>query len=132
MRLYALEAQAEQVLIAALEPQSSGPQPRTNRWYVDQAWLHMQHRVWREATGLHRSVAYISGTLQAAGSAVRTYNDTLVSALPVLTEVHEIFQGQHPDLTVVDGRCFLGVNLSSAAARDGTTRGVMFLHSQAR
>ena len=52
--------------------------------------------------------------------------------LPVLAEADEIFQGRQPCLTVVDGRSFLVLNLTPAAARDATTWGVTFLDLQAR
>jgi hypothetical protein len=145
-RLYELRTQAAQALTVALEPQPSGPQPSSNMVCVDKAWLQRAIIVLPMLTGsvrgiqcalellvgVHRSVGYISATLQAAGVAASAYNNTLVAALPVLAEADEIFQGQHPALTVVDGRSFLVVNLSAAETRDGTTWGVTFLDLQAR
>jgi hypothetical protein len=82
--------------------------------------------------GVRRSVGYISQTLAAAGARATALNLQLSVPLPVLGEADEIFQGQQPCLTVVDGRAFLALNLTPAAARDGTTWGVTFLDLQAR
>jgi hypothetical protein len=82
--------------------------------------------------GVQRSVGYISQTLSAAGAKASAYQASMAIPLPVLAEADEIFQGRQPCLTVVDGRSFLVLNLSPAAARDGATWGVTFLDLQAR
>jgi hypothetical protein len=145
-RLYELRAQAEQGLTEALECQPPGPRPRATTLCIDHAWLQRAIVVLPMLSGsirsiqcglellvgVHRSVGYISQTLQAAGAAATAYNQTLVPTQPVLAEADEIFQGQHPALTVVDGRSFLILNLSAAEARDGTTWGLTFLDLDAR
>lgn len=78
--------------------------------------------------GVQRSTGYISQTLKAAGEQATAYNSGIRVSLPLLAEADEIFQGRQPCLTVVDGRSFLVVNLSPAAARDGTTWGVTYLN----
>ncbi len=82
--------------------------------------------------GVQRSVGYISQTLTAAGAQATALNRRLSVPLPVLGEADEIFQGQQPCLTVVDGRSFLALNLAPAEHRDGTTWGVTFLDLQAQ
>jgi len=140
-RLYELRAQAERGLMEALDCQPSGPRARATTLCIDQAWLQRAIVVLPMLSGsirsiqcglellvgVHRSAGYISQTLQAAGAAATVYNQTLVPTQPVLAEADEVFQGQHPALTVVDGRSFLIVNLAAAEARDGTTWGVTFL-----
>ena len=66
------------------------------------------------------------------GARATAQNDACGVPLPVLAEADEIFQGHQPCLTVVDGRSFLVLNLTPAAARDATTWGVTFLDLQAR
>jgi hypothetical protein len=82
--------------------------------------------------GVPRSVGYISTTLKMAGAQATRLNQALRVPLPVLGEADEIFQGQQPCLTVVDGRSFLALNLAPAEHRDGTTWGVTFLDLQAQ
>ena len=79
-----------------------------------------------------RSLGYISQTLTALGARATAQHDACGVPLPVLAEADEIFQGHQPCLTVVDGRSFLVLNLTPAAARDATTWGVTFLDLQAR
>ncbi len=79
-----------------------------------------------------RSLGYISQTLTALGARATAQNDACGVPLPVLAEADEIFQGHQPCLTVVDGRFFLVLNLTPAAARDATTWGVTFRDLQAR
>lgn len=59
--------------------------------------------------GVQRSVGYISQTLTAAGEQATAYNLGITVPLPILGEADEIFQGQKPCLTLVDGRSFLVV-----------------------
>jgi hypothetical protein len=77
--------------------------------------------------GIHRSVGYISQTLQQAGQAAAAYQARLTVPVPILGEADEIFQGRQPCLTVVDGRSFLVLHLAPAEARDATTWGVTLL-----
>ncbi|RMH68555.1 MAG: hypothetical protein D6675_15530 [Gemmatimonadetes bacterium] len=82
--------------------------------------------------GVHRSVGYISQTLQAAGEAAKAHNEGVRVPLPVLGEADEIFAGRQPCLTVVDGRSFLALNLAAAESRDATHWGLTFLDLDAR
>lgn len=82
--------------------------------------------------GVSRSVGYISETLRAAGAQATAANRELRAPLPILGEADEIFQGRQPCRTLVDGRSFLVLHLTPAAARDSTTWGVTYLDLVAR
>jgi hypothetical protein len=82
--------------------------------------------------GVQRSIGYISETLQAAGFAAQAYSEQIVFPEPILGEADEIFQGDQPCLTVVDGRSFAVLTLRPADARDATTWGVTFLDLEAQ
>jgi len=77
--------------------------------------------------GVTRSVGYISETLTAAGEQAMAYHLGVTVPLPILGEADEIFQGRQRGLTLVDGRSFLVVNLTSAESRYATTWGVTYL-----
>jgi hypothetical protein len=83
-----------------------------------------------EILGVHRSVGFLSQTLQQAGEVAAAQNQKLSPPQPVLGEADEIFQGHQPCLTVVDGRSFLVLQLSPQPSRDATTWGVSFLELQ--
>jgi hypothetical protein len=78
----------------------------------------------------HRSIGFISQTLQQAGEAASLQNRQLALPEPVLGEADEIFQGRNPCLTVVDGRSFAVIYLSPQEKRDAVTWGVSFLELQ--
>lgn len=144
--LYGIRDQAFQALTESLAAHPPGPKPVHEEFMIDPAFLQRAISVWPMLTGsvrgiqsgldllfgIHRSVGYISQTLQASGTVAATYNAALTVPWPVLAEADEIFQGRQPCLTVVDGRSFLVLNLSSAEARDATTWGVTWLELQAR
>lgn len=144
--LYEIRDQALQAVSAALSAHQAGPQPQTKVLTIDRPFLQRAIAVLPMLTGsvrgiqhglsllldVHRSVGYISQTLQAAGTQVAAHNACLTVPQPLLGEADEIFQGSQPCLTVVDGRSFLVVNLCPAQARDATTWGVTFLDLQAR
>jgi hypothetical protein len=144
--LYEWRDRAQAAISAALAPQQPGLPPQSHELVVDRAVIQRAIATLPMLTGsvrgiqlglellfgVHRSVGYISQTLQAAGAAAADCNASLIVPLPVLGEADEIFQGQQPCLTVVDGRSFLVLNLTPAAARDGTTWGCTFLDLQAR
>jgi hypothetical protein len=140
--LYKMGARAEQALQSALAPQPAGRKPRTTELVVDRAFLDRALIVLVTAVpgtirgiqlvlellfGRHCANGLLSETLQAYGEAARQYNAQLTIPLPVLGEVDEIFQGQQPCLTVVDGRSFLVLHLSAEQGRDATTWGLTFL-----
>ncbi|MCX7789374.1 MAG: hypothetical protein N2378_01925 [Chloroflexaceae bacterium] len=145
-RLYELRACGQAALLAALAPQAPGPRPAATTVTVDAAFIQRAIAVLATQRGsvrgiqlglellfqVSRSVGYISQTLIALGRRAMIQNATQVVPLPVLAEADEIFQGRQPCLTVVDGRSFLVLNLTPAAARDATTWGVTFLDLQAR
>jgi hypothetical protein len=127
-------------------PRKSGPLGKRKEVTIDRAFLRRTVTVLSMLKGsvrdiqlglellfdVHRSVGHISETLQESGAAAGVYNASIQIPLPVLGELDEIFQGRKPCLTVVDGRSFLVLNLSSAECRDGTTWGVTLLDLQER
>jgi hypothetical protein len=140
--LYELGEQAEQALQAALAPKAAGRKPQATPLVVDRSFLRRAILVMATALpgtirGIqlalellfdqHCATGLLSETLQAYGEAARQYNAQLTVPVPVLGEVDEIFQGQQPCLTVVDGRSFLVLHLSAEQGRDATTWGLAFL-----
>jgi len=140
--LYELCAQARHALQSALAPKQAGRKPQPAQLVIDRSFLHRAMIVLATALpgtvrGIqlvlellferHCANGLISETLQAYGEAARQYNAQLTIPLPVLGEVDEIFQGQRPCLTVVDGRSFLVLHLSAEHRRDATTWGLTLL-----
>jgi hypothetical protein len=144
--LYVLREQGLAALRQALTPQAAGRPPASHPLTVDPALIDRFITVLPMTPGtvrgiqagldlilgVRRSLGYISQTLSAAGAQAARLNQALCVPLPVLGEADEIFQGQQPCLTVVDGRSFLALNLAPAEQRDGTTWGVTFLDLQAQ
>jgi hypothetical protein len=145
-RLYELRDCGRAALLTALAPQAPGPHPAVTTLKVDAAFIQRALAILATLRGsvrglqqglellfqTPRSVGYISQTLTALGARATAQNAALCVPLPVLAEADEIFQGRQPCLTVVDGRSFLVLNLTPAAARDATTWGLTFLDLQAR
>jgi hypothetical protein len=140
--LYKIEVQVQQALQNALAPKSAGRPPQSTVVVVDRPFLDRALIVLTTAVpgairgiqlalellfGRHCASGLLSETLQAYGEAARQYNAQLTVPLPVLGEADEIFQGQQPCLTVVDGRSFLVLNLAAAQGRDATTWGLTLL-----
>ena len=140
--LYELGGQVQQALHDTLAPKPAGRKPLRTELVVDRAFLDRAKIVLVTAVpgtirgiqlvlellfGRHCANGLISETLQAYGEAARQYNAQLTIPLPVLGEVDEIFQGQQPCLTVVDGRSFLVLHLSAEQGRDATTWGLTLL-----
>ena len=140
--LYELGVQAEQALQSGLAPKPAGRKPPCTELVVDRAFLDRAKIVLVTAVpgtirgiqlalellfGRHCANGSLSESLQAYGEVAQQYNAQLTIPLPVLGEVDEIFQGQQPCLTVVDGRSFLVLHLSAAQGRDATTWGLTFL-----
>jgi hypothetical protein len=144
--LYDLGARAAAGLASALAPQAAGRPVAAKPLLMDAALIDRFITVLPMTPGtvrgiqdglalifgVRRSVGYISAILTAAGAQAARLNRALCVPLPVLGEADEIFQGQHPCLTVVDGRSFLALNLAPAEHRDGATWGVTFLDLQAQ
>lgn len=80
--------------------------------------------------GVHRSTGTISQTAKALGQEALDYQHGLSLPISILGEADEIFQGQQPCLTLVDGRSFLVLNLSAEDHRDATTWGCVLLDVQ--
>ena len=145
-RLYELCACGRAALLAALAPQPPGPRRPVTTVTVDKPYIERAIAILATQRGsvrgiqlglelllqAPRSVGYISQTLTALGARATAQNGACGVPLPVLAEADEIFQGRQPCLTIVDGRSFLVLNLTPAAARDATTWGVTFLDLQAR
>lgn len=139
--LYEIRDQGRAAILEALLPREAGRPAQTTTLTVDPALIDRAIAIWpllkgsvRDIRtgldlllGVTRSVGYIHATLTAAGARATAYNRQLTVPLPVLGEADEIFQGRQPCLTVVDGRSFLVLNLTPAAARDKTTWGLTYL-----
>jgi hypothetical protein len=140
--LYQLNTTMREALEAALQAKPAGRKPKVESVMIDQAFLNRAMLVLATVVpgtvrtiqlvlellfDEHKSIGVISETLQAFGEAAQDYNATLRTALPMLGEADEIFQGKQPCLTVVDGRSFLVLNLSAEQSRDATTWGVTLL-----
>lgn len=143
--LYQQRDRAKAGLLAALAAVSPGRKPASTMLTVDRE--HLQKSIVTLAVAVpasirgiqtclegildtHRSIGFISQTLQQAGEAASQQNRQLVFPEPVLGEADEIFQGRKPCLTVVDARSFAILQLSPQAGRDAVTWGVSFLDFQ--
>lgn len=139
--LYELMSRGRAALEAALAPSKPGPKPPSNLLEVDDAFIRKAITVLPMVRGsvrdiqigldlllnVQRSVGYIQGTLTAVGGNALAYNAGMVPSSPVLGEADEIFCGDQPCLTVVDGASFMVLNISAAESRDTTTWGLKFL-----
>ena len=143
--LYQQRDKAGSVLLATLAAKAPGRKPASAMLAVDRE--HLQRSIVTLATAMpgsirniqtclelvlatHRSIGFISQTLQQAGEAASQQNQQLSLPHPILGEADEIFQGRNPCLTVVDGRSFAVIYLSPQEKRDATTWGVSFLELQ--
>ena len=139
--LYELRNQGRAALSSVLTPTSPGRRPENQVIDVDEPFIRRAIMVLPMLRGsvrdiqlglelllnVQRSVGYIQGTLAEVGRETAAYNRTMVPTLPVLGEADEIFCGDQPCLTVVDGASFALLNISAAEARDETTWGLKFL-----
>ncbi len=145
--LYQLEHKATNAILSALTAQSPGPMHKFETLLVDDN--HIQRAITTLATIIpgsirsiqiclqeildtHRSIGFISQSLNLAGKSADELNQSEIPKQPVLGEADEIFQGRHPCLTVVDGRTFAVLQLSPHKSRDADTWGVSFLQLQER
>jgi hypothetical protein len=144
--LYRFKARVQAALEEALKPRAVGRPPEEKKLRVDRDTVRKAIAVMPVLSGsvrniqiglellfgVHRSVGYISQTLQAAGQAAKAHNEEIRVPLPMLGEADEIFAGRQPCLTMVDGRSFLALNLAAAESRDATHWGLTFLDLDAR
>jgi hypothetical protein len=145
--LYQIANKAENALFYALSAQSPGPRPVSKSLFVDDN--HIQRTIITLATIIpgsirsiqtclqeildtHRSIGFISQSLNLAGKSADKLNQSEIPKQLVLGEADEIFQGRHPCLTVVDGRTFAVLQLSPQKSRDADTWGVCFIQLQER
>lgn len=139
--LYKIRDRALDAMVEALLPRDAGRPAQVTTLTVNKAFIDRTIAILPMLTGsvrdirlgldlilgVRRSVGYVSETLTAAGEQAEAYNLGITVPLPILGETDEIFQGRKPCLTLVDGRSFLVVNLTSAESRDATTWGVTYL-----
>lgn len=139
--LYKLMSQGQAALATALAPRKPGPKPESKVLEVDDSLIRKTITVLPMLRGsvreiqlglelllnVKRSVGYIQSTLTEVGGHALVYNAGMGPGSPVLGEADEIFCGEQPCLTVVDGDSFMVLNISAAEARDETTWGLKFL-----
>jgi hypothetical protein len=144
--LYKLSHQAQEAVKAGLMPRQRGPQSKGEAIVIDDDYLRLVTTVMATQKGsvrdiqqglelmfgVKRSVGYIQDILQRVGEAAAAYNAQVEIPLLVKGEADEIFQGQQPCLTVVDGESFMVLHLGPSESRDATAWGIVFLELQAR
>lgn len=145
--LYAIQAKAEAAILKALEAQKAGRKANTSQIEVDDEFVDRAIAILMSVIpgtirpvkwvldlllGIQRSSGYISQKAQKLGLAALEYTQNLRLPISVLAEADEIFQGQQPCLTLVDGRSFLVLSLSAQEHRDKTTWGCVLLDVQSQ
>jgi hypothetical protein len=145
--LYTIQDQAEAAILKALEAQPAGRKANTSQIEVDDQFVDRAIAVLMSVIpgtvrpvkwvldlllGIQRSTGYISQKAQKLGAAALEYAQNLRLPISVLAEADEIFQGQQPCLTLVDGRSFLVLSLSAQEHRDKTTWGCVLLDVQSQ
>jgi hypothetical protein len=145
--LYELESKAEAAILQALEAQKAGRKANTSQIEVDDQFVDRAIAILMSVIpgtvrpvkwvldlllGIQRSTGYISQKAQEIGTAALEYTRNLRLPISVLAEADEIFQGQQPCLTLVDGRSFLVLSLSAQEHRDKTTWGCILLDVQSQ
>jgi hypothetical protein len=145
--LYALQEKAEVAILKGLEAQPAGRKANTNQIEVDDQFVDRAIAILMSVIpgtvrpvkwvldlllGIQRSTGYISQKAQQLGAAALEYTQNLRLPISVLAEADEIFQGQQPCLTLVDGRSFLVLSLSAQEHRDKTTWGCILLDVQSQ
>jgi hypothetical protein len=134
--LYGIQEKAEAGILKALEAQQAGRKGNTSQIEVDDEFVERAIAILMSVVpgtvrpvkwvldlllGIQRSTGYISQKAQKIGAAALEYTQNLRLPNSVLAEADEIFQGQQPCLTLVDGRSFLVLSLSAQEHRDKTT-----------
>jgi hypothetical protein len=145
--LYAIQAKAEAAIVKALEAQKAGRKANTSEIEVDDKFVDRAIAILMSVIpgsvrpvkwvldlllGIQRSTGYISQKAQKLGAVALEYTQNLRLPISVLAEADEIFQGQQPCLTLVDGRSFLVLSLSAQEHRDKTTWGCVLLDVQSQ
>ena len=145
--LYAIQDKAEAAILKVLEAQKAGRKANTNQIEVDEQFVNRAIAILMSVIagsirpvkwvldlllGIQRSTGYISQKAQNIGAAALEYTQNLRLPISVLAEADEIFQGQQPCLTLVDGRSFLVLSLSAQEHRDKTTWGCVLLDVQSQ
>lgn len=145
--LYEIQAKAEAAILKALEAQQAGRKANTSQIEVDDEFVDRAIAILMSVIpgtvrpvkwvldlllGIQRSTGYISQKAQKIGAAALEYTQNLRLPISVLAEADEIFQGQQPCLTLVDGRSFLVLSLSAQEHRDKTTWGCVLLDVQSQ
>ena len=143
--LYELREKAVGSIADALLPHAPGRKAENNVVEVDDGFLRRAIAICLSVVpgtvrtvqllldllfDVHRSIGYISQTAQELGAEALAYTKSLSLPLQALGEADEIFQGQKPCLTLVDGRSFLVLSLSAQQHRDETTWGCVLLDVQ--
>jgi len=85
-----------------------------------------------EAFNLRRSIGYISGVLDQAGTAAHISLGQLCPPKPIRADLDEIFSGSTPHPTLIDHDSTLILALQKADSRDATTWGVLLLDQAAK
>jgi hypothetical protein len=143
--LYELREKAITSLSDALLPRTAGRKANKNQVEIDDAFVRRAIAICLSVVpgtvrtvqvvldwllGVHRSVGYISQSAKEIGAEALEYTQGLDLPILALAEADEIFQGRKPCLTLVDGRSFLVLSLSSQPHRDETNWGCVLLDVQ--
>jgi hypothetical protein len=140
--LYELRDKATSAILKTLEAQKPGRKSEVSQIEIDDQFVDRSiailtsiipgairpvKQVLDLLLGAQRSIGYICQKAQEIGAVALEYNQSLRLPISVLAEADEIFQGQQPCLTLVDGRAFLVLSLSAQDHRDKTTWGCVLL-----
>lgn len=143
--LYELRDTAQEALMRALLPQPAGRKAASNQVVIDDDFVQRTiaallsivpgtvrtTKLFLELVlGTPRSVGFISQKAKKLGACAQKYTQGLSLPILALAEADEIFQGRQPCLTLVDGRSFLALSLSSQSHRDETAWGSVLLDVQ--
>src|SRR3972149_1772249 len=143
--LYELRDKAAASISEALLPKAPGRKANINLVEIDDSFVRRAIAVCLSVVpgtvrkvhwlldlrfDVHRSSGYISQTAKKIGAEALEYTQSLSLPMLALAEADEIFQGQKPCLTLVDGRSFLVLSLSAQNHRDETTWGCVLLDIQ--
>lgn len=143
--LYELRDTAQEALLRALLPQPAGRKAASNQLVIDDDFVQRTimallsvvpgtirtTKLFLELVlGTPRCVGYISQKAKKLGACALEYIQGLSLPIVALAEADEIFQGRQPCLTLVDGRSFLALSLSTQSHRDETAWGSVLMDVQ--